>query len=76
MRIIARIIVEDKKIALECKPFLRASYTVYIAMVDEQWTLPSGRPATLKMLDAIDQLPGVAIVRRPRLPNAAKAKRT
>lgn len=66
MRITARVIDGEKKIALDCKPLLRRPYTIYVTWFDEAWVRPSGREATPKMLDAIDRLSGIRITWKKR----------
>lgn len=77
VKITARVLIEDKKIALDCKPLFGALYTVYASFTPINgetnagdaigiWYLPSGRPVTSRMLDAIDRLPGITMRARAR----------
>lgn len=67
MKVTARVLVDDKKVALDCRPFLRAPYTVYATfIVDLGWTLSSGREPSKDMLDAIDRLPGITLRSRAK----------
>lgn len=77
MKITARVLVEDRKVALDCKPFFGALYTVYVTWIPAKeggdigdWVLPSGRLPTKSMLDAIDQLPGISLKSRSRAKGA------